>query len=338
MNNKKNNIPKYKNVNMVSQKTNPNFKSLIPINTNTKNSSSQKSRDNLIAKKKNKIRPPLPSDYNSFIKQQSKSAIPLQNFKQVENSCIPVQLETKKTNIANYDRPYASKNTIKNKVTIIIPTLQVVFKDITLKMVEQICLKTKFVYEVIIINNANSDMMTESFKQYPMVSVVNDLPNLYVNSAWNYGLSRCNTEYYCLLNDDVVFFPELLDSLVKFLTLSPHLNVTTVSTHVFGHREKAFYRLEHMTNFNPNLTHEIRQYPTNIKQGWFLFGRTSSWVPIEIAYTGEIMNGDDWILQRNMEQYGSVVLIKNNLLIHAESSTVLTVQDNIQYIKSISKP
>jgi len=314
MNNKKNNLPKYKNVNMTNEKAYPNFKSLIPINTNTKNSSSQKSRDNLIKKQKNKIRPTVPSDYNSFIKQQSRSAIPLQNLSKTENLSVPFQVETKITNIKLHDRPYASKNTIKNKVTIVIPTLQVVFNEITLKMVEQICLKTKFVHEVIIINNANSDMMTESFKNYPMVSVVNDLPNLYVNSAWNYGLSRCNTEYYCLLNDDVVFFPELLDSLVKFLTYSPHLNVTTVSTHVFSHREKAFHRLEHMTKFNANLTHEIRQYPTNIKQGWFLFGRTASWVPIE------------------------VVLIKNNLLIHAESSTVLTVQDNIQYIKKISKP
>ena len=207
MNNKKNNLPKYKNVNMTNEKAYPNFKSLIPINTNTKNSSSQKSRDNLIKKQKNKIRPTVPSDYNSFIKQQSRSAIPLQNLSKTENLSVPFQVETKITNIKLHDRPYASKNTIKNKVTIVIPTLQVVFNEITLKMVEQICLKTKFVHEVIIINNANSDMMTESFKNYPMVSVVNDLPNLYVNSAWNYGLSRCNTEYYCLLNDDVVFFP-----------------------------------------------------------------------------------------------------------------------------------
>ena len=331
MNKNNKNIPKYKNINM------SNSKSFVPVNINTKKSSSQNSHENIIKKQKNKNKPTKPLTYNTVVNQQNTlkqtQSVPITDLNnQIEHQFIPTE-ETKL-----FERPFASKELIKNKVTIVIPTLQVVFEDITCQMVENICTKTKFVYEVIIINNANADKMTAKFKKYPMVCVVDDLPNLFVNSAWNYGISNCNTEFYCLLNDDVVFHPELLDSLVKFLSTSPHLNVTTVATHVYGHKNKAFDKLQTIGEFKPNLEHEIRHYPKTIKQGWFIFGRTKDWVPVSIPYTGEIMNGDDWILQRNMEQYGSVVLIKNNSLIHVESSTVHTAQDNMDYIKRISKP
>lgn len=226
----------------------------------------------------------------------------------------------------------------KNTVTVIIPTLQMVWNDITKKIVRRISEECESLKEILIINNANHDMMTTDVSDLKNVKIINDKPNLYVNSAWNYGIQLTDTEFYCLLNDDIVFKPKLLDAICNFLTENKQYNITTVATANEWNVEHMFSRLESESPYNPNLTFDIRKYPQSIKQGWFLFGRKSLWVPIRLEITGHIMNGDDWILQRNMEKCGSVVLVTNNKLFHAESSTVIPADRRKEFIQSISKP
>lgn len=53
--------------------------------------------------------------------------------------------------------------------------------------------------ELIIIDNANSDFKSDSDK----VRVIKLDDNIFVNPAWNIGVSIALNEYVCLLNDDV---------------------------------------------------------------------------------------------------------------------------------------
>ena len=234
---------------------------------------------------------------------------------------------------------YVNKNSNqKNILTVIIPTLQMVWDEITKKIVRQISEQSESVKEIIIINNANHDKISNDIQGLSKVRFINDQPNLYVNAAWNYGVQLSDTEFYCLLNDDIVFKPKLLDGICSFLIDNKQYNVTTVATANEWNYDRMFSRCEEESPYNPNLTFDIRKYPQSIKQGWFLFGRKSLWVPVRLESTGHIMNGDDWILQRNMEKCGSVILITNNKLFHAESSTVIPADRKKEFINSISKP
>jgi glycosyltransferase involved in cell wall biosynthesis len=55
--------------------------------------------------------------------------------------------------------------------------------------------------ELIIIDNANSDFESSDNR----IKVIKQPENIYVNPAWNLGVSVANNKYVCLLNDDVYF-------------------------------------------------------------------------------------------------------------------------------------
>ena len=109
MNKNNKNIPKYKNINM------SNSKSFVPVNINTKKSSSQNIHENIIKKQKNKNKPTKPLTYNTVVNQQNTlkqtQSVPITDLNnQIVHQFIPTE-ETKL-----FERPFASKELIKNKV------------------------------------------------------------------------------------------------------------------------------------------------------------------------------------------------------------------------------
>ncbi len=256
-----------------------------------------------------------------------------------------IQLKSPPTKIPAIKTPllspleFRSLNTTgTSQVTIVIPTLQLVFDKITSRIIHDMCKFCNRIEKILIINNAKNDSMTQKLSHLNKVVIVNDLPNMVVNPAWNYGISQTKSEYYCLLNDDIVFNPCILDATCDFLDKNKDFNITTYSTVIEYNQDYIFERLSSESPFNPKLVYEIRRYPESIKQGWFIFGRTNSWKPIETQSTGLVMNGDDWVLQRSMESHGKIILIRNNTLFHLESTTVHASNNNKSMIESISKP
>ena len=86
-----------------------------------------------------------------------------------------------------------------NKVTVVMPTLLKPDKSIYEYTIKELCNNNNVEKVVILLNN--KDKIIELL--HPKLKVIDDKENLYVNPAWNYGLSICNTEYYLIINDDV---------------------------------------------------------------------------------------------------------------------------------------
>jgi hypothetical protein len=211
--------------------------------------------------------------------------------------------------------------------TIIIPTLEIC-PEITDILVKEIC-ENSIRSKILFINNSAIDTISQKYKKYKNVCVDHSIPNLMVNPAWNYGMTKVDTNYYLLLNDDVIFHGNLVDKIIQIFDVQKNIGLCTVYS-------KVLYDLQIiLKEMDMNKIQEIeidkKTYPNEIKQGWFMFGKTEDWVPINCNEIGDssvsveeksITGGDDFVYKKIMNKYGSVVFVKNNIVYHCESSTV----------------
>lgn len=220
--------------------------------------------------------------------------------------------------------------------TVIIPTLEncKVATDFLVKQIQEKC---NYVEKIIFINNRIDDSFSERYKSYSKVKVIHDMPNLMVNPAWNYGISLVKTKYYALLNDDLLFHGEIIDQIVEVLENDDSLNLSTVKTMV-DYDLKRIYENLNSNNFSKEAIYEIKKYPEEIKQGWFMVARTKTYPYIPCAGFGPVMYGDDWLYKKNQEIYSGACIFTNNTIYHLESSTVHLFEREKEYWFKIIKP
>jgi GT2 family glycosyltransferase len=222
--------------------------------------------------------------------------------------------------------------------TVIIPTLEMAL-PITDHLIDEIEKNSSSVSKVLIINNREIDSFTERYKGKNKVSVIHDLPNLYVNAAWNYGMTLVDSKYYLLLNDDLLFKGKIIDDIVSLLETKDDLNLFTIETvRLFLGVAPNYKQIMSSFENEPYNTfkYERRKYP-EMRQGWFMLARTKTWESIDTIKFGPVMHGDDVIHQRNQENYGDLSLVTSNVLYHCESTTVNTYLEKRNVIDSISK-
>ena len=219
--------------------------------------------------------------------------------------------------------------------TIIIPTLENC-KVATDFLVEQVQKKSNSVNEIIFINNRINDSFSERYKNYSKVKVIHDMPNLMVNPAWNYGMTLVKTKYYALLNDDLFFHGQIIDQIIEVLENNDSLNLSTVKTMVDYDLDRIHKNLN-KNKFSKEVIYEIRKYPEEIKQGWFMIARTNTYQNIPSKF-GPVMTGDDYLYIKNQEKYSGACLYTNNTIYHLESSTVYFFRREKENWGKISKP
>lgn len=98
--------------------------------------------------------------------------------------------------------------------TIIIPTMWVNLTS--LKKMISIYNESSFVNEIIIIDNNTKDKIDLNFKK---VKTLTKNKNIYVNPAWNWGVSESKNEKIIIANDDILIenFEEIIIKIDDFL-------------------------------------------------------------------------------------------------------------------------
>lgn len=227
---------------------------------------------------------------------------------------------------------------MRMECTIIIPTLEMAlpFTDFLMGELD----KSKKTKKIIFINNRKEPTLSKRYSEYKKSIFIDDMPNLVVNPAWNYGMTLCDTKYYLLLNDDLVLHGELIDEIINLLEKDDSLNLTTINTYrLFGEPSKLIETMKKdflKSKLSLPLRYKKVIYP-EYKQGWFMMGRTSAWNPIKNC--GLLMSGDDFTYQRNLESHGFAVFIENNHCWHCESSSSGFVSHGKTFIiDQIAKP
>jgi len=98
--------------------------------------------------------------------------------------------------------------------TVIIPTMWV---NVTL-LEKMICIynQSNYINEIIIIDNNPIDKIKLDFKK---VKILTKNKNIYVNPAWNWGVSESNNEKIIIANDDILIenFENIIIKIDEFL-------------------------------------------------------------------------------------------------------------------------
>lgn len=156
----------------------------------------------------------------------------------------------------------------------------------------------KDVEKIIIISNVEG--FSRVHETTEKMKVFEDI-NMYVNPAWNFGVNICNSEYYLLLNDDVLCDSTVIDQAIYLLDNNNKYNVLFVET---KQEDEASYIMnvpnKGVINF-VNATY----IPRACLSGCFIIGRKKIWIPIPEEL--KIFYGDDWIIDHNTNSVGKIL-------------------------------
>ncbi len=99
---------------------------------------------------------------------------------------------------------------MKKELTVIIPTLQ---KNPLFPLLLRNLHQDPRIKEIIIIDNSLQGIAFPS----PKVRVLEVEENIFVNPAWNLGMRHCTTDYWCLMNDDIMLCPFFCSFVLEML-------------------------------------------------------------------------------------------------------------------------
>lgn len=201
---------------------------------------------------------------------------------------------------------------MNDKINIIIPTIMQSDINIFTYTLKELA-KNRRVRRIIIIDNTYDQTCKLNNLSYKIHIINGADKKYYVNQAWNLGISMSSSEYYCLLNDDVLMHSNLIDEAFSVLD-DKNISLLTVKT--MNNVNINEFDSDYASNVPATYTTDI---PNFNRQGWIMFGRTKDWINIPPEL--KIFYGDDFIY-REARKNGSVVMIDNHVVSHFQSSSM----------------
>tara|TARA_B110000093_G_scaffold70304_1_gene76299 strand:- start:1014 stop:1655 length:642 start_codon:yes stop_codon:yes gene_type:complete len=191
-------------------------------------------------------------------------------------------------------------------ISVIIPTMWRSKK--TLQLLNDLY-DSKYVHEIIIIDNdvaaknVNLDQYTDKVKYYPQVE------NIYVNPAWNLGVSLANNDLLCICNDDINFN---VNDYIKFIL--PHIS----KLGIFGSNIRPYHKVTQDLLYKINDDRITKAALATQGFGMLMFLNKKNW--IDIPNSLKIWFGDDWLTNIHENIY-SVNMVKT---INADKHTTVS--------------
>lgn len=187
------------------------------------------------------------------------------------------------------------KNMDNIKFTVVIPT-QWNLKNISnFEHFLNILDKSKYVGEIILIDNDNKNIKIDLSKYKKIKHIINN-ENIFVNPSWNLGYSLHNYEYKLILaNDDLKIYDDNIDIIFDMLSK------TTFEIVGLSYR-----------NDNINVIEKIDNFPSK-NYGSFLYVKKYYYIPEQL----KIWAGDDYQFQN--VSIGKRGILKTNLIQNTEN-------------------
>lgn len=193
-----------------------------------------------------------------------------------------------------------------NKLTVIIPTLAAPEPYITNRLLEELEASSS-VKEIMIIDNTQDGMFAKKYILNHKCRIIQDLPNLYVNAAWEFGVSITTTPYYLLLNDDILAKSYVFDKVTQLLEEDSEVNIATVQTMVLYGEYDLLAALDNEKAADTT-EHSLVQFGAGSpKTGWFLAGRKDKWIPLPVNGYYSFSISPEMLLPANFEFFPSVL-------------------------------
>lgn len=208
------------------------------------------------------------------------------------------------------------KEFIQNKISVIIPTIQSSIQLLN-RLVKNLE-KDPAVEEIIIINNAKPKLDLEGTK----VVCLNQKKNIFVNNSWNLGVETSKSEYFALINDDLIL-PENFCSKV-LPCLSKEKGIVGIDT-------ASVIDIDNPLDTN-NDNYEIHLNEVSERKlsfGIAMFGHRESYYKIPKCL--KIFCGDDYLIYANKKHNKNNYAIQNCKIKHCHQLSSGNIK--FEYIK-----
>jgi len=144
--------------------------------------------------------------------------------------------------------------------------------------------------ELIIIDNTNSDFESDDHR----IKVIKQKQNIFVNPAWNLGVSISKNQYVCLLNDDLSFnITCLLNNFDNLVKADPNFGIIGLSKHNFN--------VDHYNN-DSDILSLVHLDCRTFGFGCAMIFRKENYVQIPECF--EVFFGDDYLYYYNKDLFG----------------------------------
>lgn len=179
------------------------------------------------------------------------------------------------------------------------------------------------VSEIILIDN---DVKSKNIdlSNFSKIKYIPQAENIYVNPAWNLGVSLCKSEIICIANDDIYFDSNtvtqyVLDNAQDLGSFG--LNMHTRNRSSIGNLSKKELRTRS----------EISSAIVGSGFGMLMFVKKSNWKPIPEEL--KIWYGDNWIANTNgrafiLSMYGSNLEVDRHTTAGSKELKKITMEDS----------
>lgn len=210
-------------------------------------------------------------------------------------------------------------------IDVVIPTLLNTKKEVFSYTLNELN-NSIYVNKIIIIDNTEDNLFKHLYKDSitDKMQLIEPNGNILVNPAWNKGLEEVTSEFYLLLNDDILC-SEYIISCCDYILRTTKVSLLTCST---------INKLIDVDNYKKMIQKDVKPMVTssipNNRIGWFMCGRKNEWIPIPKEL--KVFYGDDFIYSNLRIHKKTINMISNLNIVHYESTTINTHINNIRPI------
>lgn len=211
-------------------------------------------------------------------------------------------------------------------IDVIIPTLMKIDIAPLRYSLGEICSNAQ-INKVVIIDNSGDGQFSKKIDfDDKKIEVCELNANIYVNPAWNLGVSKCESENILIMNDDIFCSSQVI-SQVSEVMQDKDVGICSVDT---INCKKTEDYVSHIKYHNLLDTNNVFGNSDNNKTGWFFCMRKKDWKPIPEDM--KLWYGDDLIYRRIRKLGYSTKNITSSKIGHLVSATLHSMPDFHQII------
>lgn len=210
----------------------------------------------------------------------------------------------------NFEKTPINISEHKRDLSIIIPTMQK-DKDILQRLLDILNCDSS-VKEIILIDNS-----TKGFEHnFEKVRVIIPEKNLFVNGSWNFGINKINSDYFGILNDDILIPKNFCSDVLVFLD--------TENSGLFGLAQDSELNITNKDDYSlpqRGILSIIPMQKTKDTYFWgsAFFGKKENYY--EIPQNLKIYCGDNYLLKMNYDNSKTNYEIRGCKVKHLQSLT-----------------
>jgi len=185
--------------------------------------------------------------------------------------------------------------------------------------------------KIIIVDNTEGGKFRAAFKHLinQKFEIIEDGIDRYVNPAWNFGVSKCSSEFYLLLNDDVLCDELVLAATNTLLETRDDIGLVTVALLSNCGVDEYEKLAERFSRDNVQVDFRVN---SRGGQGCYTAGRVKEW--INIPENWKIWGGDNFMYDKRRASGAKPAIIRSMKISHFRSTTAAPVWSARQALKA----